>query len=60
VNILPFLLDSFLARSGTSEFGELRVHSSASDTVRTVFGSFRSDSFGCNLPSPVPSDFVAQ
>lgn len=51
-----FSLDRFLARSGTRGFGELRVHGSASDTVRTVFGSFRTDSLGCNLTSPVPSD----
>jgi hypothetical protein len=57
-----FLLDGFLARSARSniEFGEHRVHCSASDTVKTVFGSIRSDSFGCNLTSSVPSNFVAQ
>jgi hypothetical protein len=58
--ILPFLLDGFLARSGTIEFGEHRVHCSASDTVKTVFGSIRSDTFVGNLTSSVPSNFVAQ
>jgi hypothetical protein len=36
---------------------ELRAHGGAPDTVRTVFGSFRTDSLGCNLTSTVPSDF---
>ena len=37
---------------------ELQVHGSAPDTVRTVIGSFRTGSLGCNLTSPVPSDLL--